>query len=203
VAEDDNGRFRRWLRTVPQPVKLRLELAGGRPPVVLTLARTNANKYAEAEKSVRSMGADVLVVHALDVHGEVTRVHRLRDEVEEATPPQKENWPVSPDAQMAQVITASNDRAASRSENAWKYSFDKLQAMYEAVVAQYQNECRRTAQLEAALQRELGRREVAVPEAEEGLDGLISQLLPALIPRLLQQGEPAKPTNGKGATPNG
>jgi hypothetical protein len=170
---------------------------------VLTLARTNANKYAEAEKSVRSMGSEVLVVHALDVHGEVTRVHRLRDEVEDVPPAQKEPWPVAESAQMAQVITASNDRAASRSENAWKYSFDKLQAMYEAVVAQYQNECRRTAQLEAALQRELGRREVAVPEAEEGLDGLISQLLPALIPRLLQQGEPAKPTNGKGAQPNG
>jgi hypothetical protein len=195
---DDGGRFRRWMRTTPQPVKLRIELAGGRPPVVLTLARTNSNKFAEAEKSVRSMGSDVLVVQALDGHGDILRVHRLRDEVDEAPPPQQEKWPQSPDAQMAQVITASNDRAASRHENAWKYAFDKLQAMYEAVLQQYTNEQRKTAQLEAALQRELARREVPVPETDEGLDGLINQLLPALIPRLLQQDNP-KQTNGKGA----
>jgi hypothetical protein len=193
---DDGGRFRRWLRMQPQPVKVRVELAGGRPPVVLTLARTNANKFAEAEKSVRSMGSDVLCVYCLDGVGEVTRVHRLREELDEAPPVQKEAWPQSTDAQMAQVITASNDRAAARHENAWKYAFDKLQAMYEAVLQQYTNEQRKTAQLEAALQRELARREVAVPESEDGLDSLINQLLPALVPRLLQQETP-KPTNGK------
>jgi hypothetical protein len=193
---DDGGRFRRWLRATPQPVKLRVELAGGRPPVVLTLARTNANKFAEAEKSVRSMGSDVLTVFCLDNSGDVIRVHRLREELDEAPPVQKEAWPQSTDAQMAQVITASNDRAAARHENAWKYAFDKLQAMYEAVLQQYTNEQRKTAQLEAALQRELARRDVVVPESEDGLDSLINQLLPALVPRLLQQEAP-KPTNGK------
>lgn len=199
MASEDGGKFRKWLRTTPHPVKLRLDLAGGRAPITLALSRTNSNRFAEAEKSVRSLGDDVLVVQALDVHGEVMRVHRLRDEEEEAAPAQKENWPTSQDAQLAQVITASNDRAASRHEAAYRMAFDKLQAMYEAVLAQYQNEVRRCAQLEAALQRELARKEVPLPVGEEdGLDGLINQLLPALLPRLLGA-EQEKKTNGASA----
>lgn len=190
----DSGRLRRFLRTVPHPSKVRVELAGGRPSVTLVLARTNTNKFAECEKSIRAMGEDVLTVAALDVQGETLRVHRLRDEADEVIAAQKEPWPVSPDAQMAQVITASNDRAASRHENAWRMAFDKLHAMYEAVLAQYNNEVRRTAQLEAALQRELARREVALPEDEEGLNGLIAQVAAEVIPKLLNASNPK--TNG-------
>lgn len=191
----DDGRFRRWLRTTPHPVKLRLELVGDRPPVVLSLSRTNPNKFSEAERSVASMGSDVLTAYALDNGGDTIRVYRLREEVVEAAPVQKEPWPQSQDAQLAMIITASNDRAAARHENAWKYAFDKLQAMYEAVVAQLANEQRRTSQLEAALQKELARKEVALPETEDGLDGLINSLLPALMPKLLAAGE--KTANGK------
>jgi hypothetical protein len=200
-ASIDEGRFRRWLRTTPHPVKLRLELAGERPPIVLTLSRTNPNKFSEAERSVASMGADVLRAHALDNSGDTIRVYALREEVTEAAPVQKEPWPQSQDAQMAMIITASNDRAAARHENAWKYAFDKLQAMYEAVVAQLQNEQRRTSQLEAALQKELARKEVAIPETEDGLDGLINSLLPALMPKLLAAGE--EKTKGANGAPKG
>jgi hypothetical protein len=197
VSED--GRFRRWLRTTPHPVKLRLDLAGSRPPVVLALSRTNANRFAEAEKSVRAMGEQVLTVEALDVHEVVLRVFRLRDEEDEPAPAQKEPWPQSPDAQMAQVITASNDRAASRHEAAYKLAFDKLEAMYQGLLTLYNNEVRRTAQLEAALQRELARKEVALPESEDGIDGLINQLLPVIMPRLLAAGGDERPNGANSA----
>lgn len=195
----DNGRLQRFIRATPQPSKLRVELAGGRPPLVLTLSRTNARKFSEAEKSIKAMGDDVLVVHALDVHGEVTRVHRMREEVDTGPEPQKEAWPVSPDAQMAQVITASNDRAASRHEGAYRLAFDKLEAMYQGLLELYNNEVRRCAQLEAALQRELAKKEVALPEAPDGIDGLINELLPALMPRLLGMAQQQKTNGAPGA----
>jgi hypothetical protein len=194
MTSDEANRLNRFIRNVPQPSKLRIELAGGRPPLVLTLARTNSNKFAEAAKSIRAMGDDVLLVHALDAHGESMRVHRLREEVDQGPETQKEAWPVSEHAQMAQVITASNDRAASRHEGAYRLAFDKLEAMYQGLLTLYNNEVRRCAQLEAALQKELARKEVALPAESEGLDGLINELLPAVLPKLLAAA--SKATNG-------
>jgi hypothetical protein len=196
MTSEETNRLRRFVRLVPQPSKIRIELAGGRPPFVLTLSRTNVQKFAEAEKSIRSLGDEVLVLYALDAHGETLRIHRLREEVEAGPETQKEAWPVSADAQMAQVITASNDRAASRHEGAYRLAFDKLEAMYQGLLTLYNDEVRRCAQLEAALQKELARREVAIPVEADGLDGLINQLLPALMPRLLGMKEEQK-SNGK------
>jgi len=183
-----DSQVKKWLSRAPCPARVRVDESDKKVIVV----SNRANRWSELEKSLLAMSATT--VEALNAQGEVLRVMQLKEPAEPTHEPQKEEWPASEQAQMAMVITASNDRAASRHEAIFKMSFDALKEMYQACLQELRETQRRCAQLESALQRELERQEVAVPAAED--ENLISGLVAAIMPRLMAGGDAAK-ANGK------
>jgi hypothetical protein len=184
-----DSNLRRWVSRTPSPYKLRFDQDPGK---CLRIGSA-ANRWSEAEKSILAMNP--MMLEALDAKGEVLRVMQLREEEPAEHKPQTEPWPNAPEAQMAQVITASNDRAASRHEAIFKMSFDALKEMYQACLSELRESQRRCAQLEAALQKELSRQEVALPVSED--ENLLNTLVAALAPRLLGHVEQTTQANGK------
>lgn len=137
--------LRRWLKQNPTPHSIRCDGKN-----VLKI-QNHSSRWAEAEQSIVAMGC--AIVEALAADGEVLRAFSIREPEEEREPSQKEEWPASDDAQMAKVITAACDRAATRHETIFKYSFDKLEAMYTAQSLRLEEAQTRCARLEAALFR--------------------------------------------------
>src|ERR1051326_1561098 len=142
--------FRRWLKESPQPSSLRLD-ENEKKLIRITKQRSC---WSEAEKSVLAL--DASVVEALDHQGNVLRAFRLKvDELEKEPPkPQQEAWPDAEQAQLAVIITAACDRAASRHEAAYRMAFDRLASMFEAQTARLEEQQTRAAAAEARLERE-------------------------------------------------
>jgi hypothetical protein len=181
--------FRQWLKRAPQPAKLRVD-----EKHVVRISN-HSSRWSEAEQTV--MSYNPTVVEALDGKGDVIRAMTLREPEEEELKPQQEAWPASEQAQLAVIITASNDRAASRHENAYKTGFEALKEVIRELQGLYAEALARSARLEAALQREYARQDkpaVAVTD-EQGVMTLLGELLPGMMPALLARMQ-EKPTNG-------
>lgn len=181
--------FRRWLKQTPIPARLRC----GEQVVKMS---ATANRWREAEDTVAALNP--ASVHALDANGELLRVFNLREETRaESYETQKEDWPQSETAQLAQVITAACDRAASRHENAYKMAFDRLSDMYQAQSVRLEEALSRNAKLESALLR-LQTMPVSVQEEPDTATTMLTTMLGAAATRMMSDGQqPSKP-NGKG-----
>ena len=184
-----DSQLKKWLSRAQQPARVRLDENERK----ILRVSSHVNRWSELEKSILAMGPTI--IEALDAKGEVLRIMQLKEPAEPEHKPQKEEWPDSEQAQIAQIITASNDRAASRHEAIFKMSFDALKEMYTACLQELRDTQRRCAQLEAALQQELDRQEVPAPLADD--ENLINGLVAAVMPRLMNgSGDEAK-VNGK------
>ena len=180
--------FRKWLQAVPQPSKLKCD------DTELRVGTTN-KRWHEAENSVVALSP--ATVFALDNTGAVLRVFSLRAEEERSEPleSQKESWPATPEAQMAQIICASNDRAASRHEAAYKMAFTALKEMYEAQTIRLEDALARAARAEAAvLKLAKPRVQEVFVEPEETVEDQSTALLTQVLGGALVQ-----MTQGKGA----
>ncbi len=181
--------LRKWLRETPQPFKLRC----GDTTIRID---STARKWITAEESIVAINPSE--VQALTSDGEVLRVFRIREDLAEKAESQKESWPDAPEAQMAQIITAACDRAASRHENAYKLAFDKLSQMFEAQSLRLEEQMR----VNAALQSELLRLKVKTqtvyvePEDTDPNGALVQTVLTGAVQKMfLESGAPQ--TNGK------
>lgn len=178
--------FRRWVKQTPQPVALRCD-----GKTVLRIAG-HSSRWSEAEKSVLALNCSV--VEALNNQNEVLRVLEVREPEEEKPEPQKEAWPSSEAAQMAMIITAACDRAASRHEQAYKLSFDKLTMMFEAQTLRLEEAFRQCAYYQAELQKAAEKQTVPVPEGDAEMNQFIAQAMGAWV---------AQQANAATAKPNG
>lgn len=176
--------FRKWLKSVPQPAKLRC----GDTLIRITSAN---NRFAEAEQSVLAMSASI--VEALDGNGEVLRVFRIREddgsEDEPALAPQQEAWPQSEQAQMAQIITAACDRASSRHEAAYKMAFTALKEMYEAQSQRLEEALARASRAEAQVLKMMRPqvREVLVEgDGDDTATTMLTQVLGGALAQMTQ-----------------
>ena len=195
--------LRRWLKETPQPSALRLD---ENEKKVIRIARSQARCWSDAEKSVLAL--DATIVEALDHQGNVIRAFRLKDDDAEKEPPkpQQEAWPEHEQAQLAVIITAACDRAASRHEAAYRMSFDKLASMYEAQTLRLEEALARAATAEARLERERRQWMEAVNRSagqsgdeETGLGQLVGGLLGPIIEREVNRHMvDGEPPNGKG-----
>jgi len=181
--------FRKWLQAVPQPAKLKCD------DTELRVGTTN-KRWHDAENSVVALAP--ATVYALDNTGAVLRVFSLRAEEERSEPleSQKEAWPATPEAQMAQIICASNDRAASRHEAAYKMAFSSLIQMYEAQTVRLEEALGRAARAEAAvLKLAKPRVQEVLVEAETDEDqstALLTQVLGGALVQMTQGNGGAK-----------
>lgn len=178
--------FRRFLKEVPQPAALRLD-ENDKKTIKISKQRSC---WSEAEKTVLAM--DATIVEALDGQGNMLRAFRLKeDAAEPEKPPQAETWPNAPEAQMAQIITAACDRAASRHEAAYRMSFERLSAMFEATVSRMEDAMQRAAAAEARLERErrqwLEAQLKAAGAPDDGEDTTFNGLLGALVSGVVEK----------------
>lgn len=198
--------LRRWLKQPPMPQSIRVD--GDR----IIRIPNHQSRWSETEKTITAL--NVSTIEALDSDGNVLRAFNVPDEngnpskQPERYDTQKEDWPDAPDAQMAVVITAACDRAASRHENAYRMSFDALTKMYDQQSLRLEEAFRRAAQLEAALLRsyekiarlqdkldEYGERDEE-PDNTSSADVLVGQVLAQAASRVLGAGDNGK-ANGK------
>lgn len=179
--------FRKFLQAVPQPAKLKCD------ETELRIGTTN-KRWHECENSVVALNPSI--VYALDNTGAVLRVFKLRadDDRDESVPEQqKEDWPQSEQAQMAQIITAACDRAASRHENAYKMAFDRLSQMYEAQTARLEEALARAARAEAAvLKLAKPRIQEVMVEEEDPNTALLTTVLTGAVAQMTQGANGAK-----------
>lgn len=186
---------RSWLRAHPRPKAIRVD---GAKIVTIT---NRPNKWADAHQAIETLGATKL--EALDGQGNVLRATDLESDVDPIAdaPSQKEAWPESEAAQMAIIITAACDRAASRHENAYRIGFDRLAGLVETLAL-------RLAGIEEAYGTELARRvaleaEVLRANGDNGPDALATTVIEGAMARMMRVGpevgpkKPAKP-NGEG-----
>lgn len=164
--------FTTWLKQKPTPHALRLD--GER--IVAISSRTN--RWREAAKAVEVLGAQT--VEALDASGAVIRVSEIEGDWQDGPapmqPPQKEAWPPDPESRMAMIITAACDRAASRSEAAFRFAFEKYDSLVMVLAA-------RLTGLEEAYAAEIHAQRQAL-EAERGASS--EQASTAMMGQVLQ-----------------
>lgn len=181
--------LRRWLKQTPHPHSVRLD---GKS--VLRIGN-HTSRWAECEQSIEAMG--VCTVEALDANGDVLRAFAVREPEEEKPRMQREEWPESETAQIAQAITAACDRAAARHENAYRMSFDKLSEMYQAQALRLEEATVRCNALEATLRKMYEKMlDASMPDNETATaDGLMTTVLAQAAQSLM-----AGKANGKAAT---
>lgn len=182
--------LRRWLKQNPQPTSIRVdEKHSMRVP-------THASRWSETEKSIIAGGYTKL--EAMGPNGELLRALNLDTGDPEEKPVQKEDWPDSEEAQLAQVITAACDRAASRHENAYRLAFDKLSEQYTSLSSRHEEALQRCARLEMQLLKL--QYDLTAPSGEEvnAADSAMQAFVAVAAQRLMGGGM-AEPTvkNGK------
>lgn len=178
--------FRQWLKRVPQPSRLRVD---GDEKRVIKISN-HSSRWSEAESTVLSY--DPTTVEALDVKGEVIRAITLKEPEEARPEPQRETWPAADEAQMAMIITASNDRAVSRHVELTRLSIDGFKELYREALGRLEEAHQRIARLEAALQAELAKQEAAPAVDPEGMMATLGEMIPGLLPKLLEMGDALK-----------
>lgn len=180
--------LRRWLKQNPQPTSIRVdEKHSMRVP-------THASRWSETEKSIIAGGYTKL--EAMGPNGELLRALNLDTGDPEEKPVQKEDWPDSEEAQLAQVITAACDRAASRHENAYRLAFDKLSEQYTSLSSRHEEALQRCARLEMQLLKL--QYDLTAPAGDEtnAADAAMQAFVAVAAQKMLGGGEPARP-NGK------
>jgi hypothetical protein len=197
-------KFRRFLKEAPQPAALRID---ENEKKVIRVHHKQRGCWSEAEKSV--LAFDATLVEALDGQGNVLRVFRLKEDDAEAPKPREvETWPDAPEAQMAQIIVASNDRTGARLEAVFRMSFDRMSAMFDSMMQRHDEAVQRAAQADARLERERRawlERELraagapATEDDEPSFNGLLGTLIAAQIERHMAGANGAAHPNGKDA----
>jgi hypothetical protein len=182
--------LRRWLKQNPQPSCIRVdEKHTMRVP-------THASRWSETEKSIIAGGYTKL--EAMGPNGELLRALNLdTGNDSDEKPVQKEDWPDSEEAQLAQVITAACDRAASRHENAYRLAFDKLSEQYTSLSSRHEEALQRCARLEMQLLK-LQYDLTAEPVGEtNAADAAMQAFVAVAAQRVLGSGQEAPVKNGK------
>lgn len=196
-----------WLRAKPPLAGVRID--GDDKRIVRVVAR----QFATAEEAITAL--DPTTLEGLDAHGAIIRSWKCKDGATAAAErasslAQREPWPESDTAQLGQVITAACDRAAARHENAYRYSFDKLEALYReqsqrlAGLEQMLLEGQRARILELEAEAEALRQEneqlaakaLAEAASTSTADNLVNTVVAAGMQKMLGGGQ-------KPAAPNG
>jgi len=183
------GSLRTWIKSKPHAAAFRLDAER------IVKVSTRTNRWSEAQKAIEVLGAQT--IEALDSSGAVLRVTEIEGDWQDAPaamqPPQKEAWPDDKESRMAMIITAACDRAASRSEAAFRFAFEKYDSLVMVLAA-------RLTGLEEAYAAEIHAQRQALEveragSSEQASTAMMGQVLQGAVLRMTG---PAKRTRPNG-----
>lgn len=183
-------RVRGFLRKEPQPVTVRVTVAGGEKHLV-KVDVSDPRRWARAEETVEAMGARAL--ECLDAKGNVLRAVNIEVEEEKIEVAKEEREAGEADpmllglGKLAAHLNAAHNAGAERHENAYKMAFELLSDLTKQCVASM-------LQMSKSLERANKRlAEVDGAEAVDPADAVPQQMIMLAMQKMMGGSRPGLP----------